>query len=77
MKAVKKSKRKLTSRQTEELAKLLVDLGKLVFASLVLGLFQVELEPKLMIGAAFLGLTISLGLFILGLKLFKEVKETK
>ena len=67
-------KAKLSSRQLEELAKLFVDMGKLVFGSLVLGLFQAKLEPKLVIGVGFSGLTISLGLFILGLKLFKEVK---
>ena len=64
----------LTKRQTEELAKLFLDVGKLTLASLVLGLFQLKLEPILLLAVGFLGLTISVGLFILGLELFKEVK---
>ena len=64
----------LTKRQTEELAKLFLDVGKLTLASLVLGLFQLKLEPILLLAVSFLGLTISVGLFILGLELFKEVK---
>lgn len=64
----------LTKRQLEELAKLFLDVGKLTLGSLVLGLFQLRLEPVLLLTVGVLGLTISIGMFILGLGLFKEVK---
>jgi hypothetical protein len=61
----------MTERQIEELAKLYLDLGKLVFASLVLGFFQSNLQPTIIYSYGLLGLTISLGLFIMGLRLLK------
>lgn len=65
----------LNKKQTEKLADLVMDLGKLVFASLVLGLFQTDLGTLIFWGVAMLGLTIALGLFIFGIGLLKEVKR--
>lgn len=65
----------MSDRQVEELAKLFLDLGKLVFASLVLGFFQSGLPVIIVLGYSLLGLIMSLGLFIIGLQLLKEVKN--
>lgn len=64
----------MNNRQVEELAKLFLDIGKLSFASLVLGFFQIKSDPVIVFVVGILGLTFSLGMFILGLKLFKEVR---
>lgn len=64
----------MNKRQLEEMAKLLLDLGKLVFASLVLGFFQSTLPPSIIIAYELTGLIISLGLFIMGLRLMKEIQ---
>lgn len=63
----------LTSRQIEEAAKLSLDLGKLTFGSLILGLFQVKLNPLTLISVSLSGISISFALFLIGLSLFKEV----
>jgi hypothetical protein len=62
----------MTKKQIEETAKLSIDLGKLTFASLIFGFFQSNLDPLLIISFSFIGLTLSAGFFILGLKLIKE-----
>ncbi len=64
----------MSPRQTEELAKTYIDLGKLIFASLLLGFFQFKEAPILGISAVFIGLTFSVGFFILGLRMFKELQ---
>lgn len=63
----------MNNRQIEELAKLSLDLGKLVFASLVLGFFQSKLELVLSISYGLIGLTIAIAFFTIGLRLLKEV----
>ncbi len=63
----------MTNRQKEELAKLYLDLGKLIFASLVLGFFQSSLPPILIFSYSLLGLTLSAGFLIMGLRLFREI----
>lgn len=65
----------MTDRQIEELAKLFVDIGKIVLGSLVLGFFQSNLDPKLILGFGLIGLTISFSLFKMGITLFKEVRN--
>lgn len=65
----------MNSRQIEELAKLYLDLGKLVFASLVLGFFQSNIEMSTALAYEFVGLSISLGLFIMGIRLMKEARQ--
>lgn len=50
-----------------------MDLGKLTFASLVLGFFQSTLPVEITILYGFIGLTISIGLFKLALELFKNI----
>ena len=62
----------LTDRQVEELGKLLLDLGKLVFASLVLGFFQSDLSPATVMLYGLLGLIFSATFFIVGIRLLKE-----
>jgi hypothetical protein len=62
----------MNKRQIEEAGKLCLDMGKLVFASFVLGLFQSELPMVLIIGLGLLGLTMAMTLFIMGLQLLKE-----
>jgi hypothetical protein len=64
----------MTKRQTEELAKLYMDIGKLTLGSLVLGFFQINIDPVGVLLIIIFGLTGSMGFFIMGLKLFKEVK---
>lgn len=61
-------------RQLEELAKLYLDLGKLVFVSLVLGFFQSNLDRSVVLVYEFLGLLFSVGFFIMGIRLLKEIK---
>ncbi len=65
----------LNDRQVEELAKLLLDLGKLVFGSLVLGFFQSNLEPGIVLAYGILGLGMSFVLFAIGLSIMREVKK--
>jgi len=65
----------MTSRQIEELAKLFLDLGKLTFASLVLGFFQSNLQPITKISYEFIGLIIFSSFCIMGIQLLKEVKN--
>ncbi len=62
----------MTKRQIEGLATLFLDMGKLTFASLILGFFQTRTEPITVLFVGMLGLTFSLIFFILGLKLLKE-----
>lgn len=64
----------MNNLQINELAKLYLDLGKLVFASLVLGFFQSSLDKGTVLAYEFVGLCISLGLFIMGIRLIKEIK---
>jgi len=64
----------MSKRQKEEFAKLFMDLGKLIFVSLVLGFFQITTEPIVVVFIAFSGLILSTVSFIIGLQLFKEVK---
>jgi len=64
----------MNNRQVEELAKLFLDIGKLVLASIVLGFFQSGLNPTLVFVYSLIGLTISLILFKMGLQLLKEAK---
>ena len=64
----------MNSRQIEEIAKLFMDIGKLVFVSLVLGFFQSTLSMPVALAYSLIGLTIAFGLFIMAIKLFKEVK---
>lgn len=61
-------------RQLEELAKLYLDLGKLVFVSLVLGFFQSNLDRSVVLVYEFLGLLFSVGFFIMGIRLLKEIR---
>lgn len=63
----------MNNRQIEEVAKLLLDIGKLVLASLVLGFFQSKLDPSIVLAYSLIGLTVAFGLFIMGIKLLKEV----
>jgi hypothetical protein len=64
----------MTKRQTEEFAKLYMDIGKLTLGSLALGFFQINIDPVGVLFIIIFGLTGSMGFFIMGLKLFKEVK---
>ena len=64
----------MTPRQIEETAKLYIDLGKLTFASLILGFFQFKSDPIVGLIVVILGLTFSMGFFILGLRVFKELE---
>ena len=66
---------RLNDKQVEELAKLFLDLGKLVFGPLVLGLFQSSLRLWQAGLVAVSGLLLSMVLFILGIRLMKEVKR--
>lgn len=63
----------LSKRQTEELAKYSFDLSKLTLGSWVLGLFTTKVE-LLQVIVATTGLILSILFFIIGLKLFREVK---
>ena len=63
----------MTKRQVEELAKIFMDIGKLTFASLVLGFFQTRLDPTLTLIYESIGLIFTASFFYFGLKLFKEV----
>lgn len=64
----------MTERQIEELAKLYLDLGKLTFASLVLGFFQSSLNSWLVLTYELIGLFFSIGFFIMGIRLLKETR---
>lgn len=64
----------MTERQIEELAKLYLDVGKLIFASLVLGFFQSGLDTRLVLSYGLIGLTLSIGFFTMGIQLLKETK---
>lgn len=64
----------MSNRQIEELAKLYIDLGKFIFVSLVLGFFQKNLDRQTIIAYGLIGLIFSIGFFIMGLKLLKEIK---
>lgn len=64
----------LNKRQVEELAKLFLDVGKLTIGSLVLGFFQSNIDIRLSLAYSLVGLTFSMGLFIMGLSLLKEAK---
>jgi len=64
----------MNNRQVEELAKLFLDIGKLVLASLLFGFFQSDLNPTFIFLYSLIGLTISLILFKMGLQLLKEAK---
>ncbi len=63
----------MNSRQREELAKLYMDLGKLGIAGLIFGPFQQNSSPDLVLPIVLFGLTFSVGLIILGLRLFKDI----
>lgn len=63
----------LTKRQIEEIAKLLLDLGKFVFATLVLGFFQSGLPSIIALGYGFIGLTLSVIFFTMSIILLREV----
>ena len=64
----------MSIRQIEELAKLYLDLGKLIFASLVLGFFQSNLDRNIIIIYELVGLLFSVGFFIMGVRLLKEIR---
>ena len=64
----------MNSRQIEELARLYLDIGKITFTSLVFGFFQAKSDPRIVFAVGLLGLTFSITLFILGLKLLKGSK---
>lgn len=64
----------MSGRQIEELAKLYLDIGKLIFASLVLGFFQSGLDTRVVLAYGLIGLTFSVGFFTMGIQLLKEVK---
>lgn len=64
----------MNKRQVEEVAKLLLDIGKLVLASLVLGFFQSSLPTQLILAYSLIGLTVAFGLFIMGINLLKEIR---
>lgn len=64
----------MSKRQLEEIAKLYLDLGKLVFASLVLGFFQSNLDRSIVLIYELLGLLFSVGFFIMGIRLLKEIR---
>lgn len=64
----------MSKRQVEELAKLYLDLGKLTFASLVLGFFQSNLNRSVVLTYELVGLLFSIGFFIMGIRLLKEIK---
>lgn len=70
---LKRHKFLLTARQIEELAKFSLDISKLSLGSWVLGLFTSEIRlPQLFL--AIWGLTMATLFFILGMRLFKEVR---
>ncbi len=62
----------LTYRQTEELAKYCLEISKLSLGTVV---FQLFVPGKLLF--VLWGLTVALTFFILGIRLFKEVREVK
>ncbi len=63
----------MSNRQKEEFAKFCMDVAKLSLGSWVFGLFATEFGiVQLLLGLV--GLTFSMLFFILGMKLFKEVK---
>lgn len=64
----------MSNRQIEELAKLYLDIGKLIFASLVLGFFQSSLDKQIVLAYGLIGLTLALGFFTMGIQLLKETK---
>lgn len=63
----------MTKRQIEELAKLFLDLGKLTFASLVLGFFQSNLPINIIYAYGIIGVIASMFFFYMGMKLIKEI----
>lgn len=63
----------MTDRQIEELAKLFLDLGKLTFASLVLGFFQSNLPPSIIFSYGIIGLISTIIFLRMGIYLMKEV----
>lgn len=63
----------MTKRQIEELAKLFLDLGKLTFASLVLGFFQSDLPQNIIFAYGIIGVTVSIVFFRMGLYLIRRV----
>lgn len=64
----------VTDRQIEELAKLFLDLGKLTFASLVLGFFQSDLPQIIILAYGLIGLLFSFSFFIMGLVLLRRIR---
>ncbi|MGH7204163.1 MAG: hypothetical protein ACREHC_06995 [Candidatus Levyibacteriota bacterium] len=56
----------MTKRQVDALALLFLDMGKLTFASLLLGFFQTKTDPLIVFVIGIFGLTFSLAFFILG-----------
>jgi hypothetical protein len=62
-------------RRKEELSKLSLDLGKLTFASLVLGFFQLTSPTPLTFAYAFTGVIIAFAFFWFGFQILKEVDK--
>lgn len=64
----------MTNRQKEELADYCMNLSKLSLGSWVFGLFASDLTLEARIILMIAGLTFAVIFFILGMRLFKEVK---
>lgn len=62
-----------TDKQVKEIGKLLLDLGKLIFGSMVLGFFQSGLDPLIVLAYELTGLLFSMIFFIFGIMLLKEI----
>lgn len=63
----------MTERQIEEFAKLCMDMGKLIFVSLVVGFAQIKSNPISFIAISTFGLTFCMAFFTMGLKLFERL----
>ena len=65
----------LNNKQIEELGRFFLDISKLVFGSLVLGLFSSDMSVEAVFGFEFVGLIFSAVFCILGIKLLGKVKK--
>ena len=66
---------RLNKKQVEELGKFLLDISKLVFGSMVLGLFSTDLSSWAVFGFGMVGLIFTATFCILGIKLIGGVKR--
>lgn len=62
----------MINRQIEELAKLFLDMGKLIFVALVLGFFESNLPSIIIFAYGMIGLIFSLSFFMMGIRLLKD-----